>query len=59
MNADMRVAPKSPASPSPFEGHRFGLERPTGSRQVRGATGFVLGMMSLLAIAAMVRTLLA
>jgi len=42
---------------SPFDGQRFGLERPTGSRQVRGPTWFVLGAMSLLAIAAMVRTL--
>jgi hypothetical protein len=46
------------ASPSPFAGQRFGLERPTGSRGVRGPTAFVLGAMSLIAIAAMVRTLL-
>lgn len=59
MNAAPGKAPSDAAPASPFSGHRFGLERPTGTRQIRGPTGFVLAAMSLLALAAMARTLLA
>lgn len=59
MNGVTGSPPSDTAPASPFAGHRFGLERPTGTRQVRGPTGFVLGAMSLLALAAMARTLLA
>lgn len=55
MNADPRTAPNDTGAPSPFAGHRFGLERPTGSRRVRGPTLFVLAAMASMALAAMAR----
>jgi hypothetical protein len=45
-------------TPSPYDGHRFGLESPVGTRRVRGPTLFVLGLMGLVALAAILRAVL-
>ncbi len=42
---------------SPYAGHSFGLEAPTGRRAVRGPTLFVLLTLAGLAITAIVKVL--
>lgn len=42
---------------SPYAGHSFGLEAPTGRRGVRGPTLFVLLMLAGLATAAIIKVL--
>jgi len=42
---------------NPYDGHRFGLESPTGSRRVRGPTLFVLLILAAVAVASIARTL--
>jgi hypothetical protein len=42
---------------NPYDGHRFGLESPTGSRRVRGPTLFILLILAAVALGAIVRTL--
>lgn len=57
MNARDASGPASGQRVSPYAGHAFGLEAPTGRRSVRGPTLFVLLMLAGLAIAAIIKVL--